>query len=461
MQYPIPQAFDAAHYLAQNPDVYAAGLNTPAAAWQHYINYGAAESLQGATSRAPAPWFDAVWYLAQNPDLAMAGLSPPDLFIHYLTWGMAEGRSPQPNRLTIQSDTLTGTDRDEVFHAPIVQVDATHTSTLQLGDRIDGGAGTDTLIADLAGGTIAPQLTGIEHLQLSAYYPTTVLAAHIQGLADLTITQSLAPLTIQQLPDLVDVHLNNLVSVKDPAGQPNHITLGYQPQALDGRAVQHLSLDNVWLKPGGAQLYFNTHGPASLNILDISVSGVSALGGIAGAPGPGFGGQPSTVLDGLHTVRVDAQAAVDLGVLAAPHLKLLDASASLAGVAVDLSLVKTASLAIHGGAGDDAYAISIQQPIHLSTGGGRDTLVLKGLGTPVLDAPVVLYGQHTSASVDVALAARHGASDPLLVYWQDATGQVCLGLDGDGSQGSSGIQLLAVIGDLSLSDIAGGLSLIY
>lgn len=86
--------FDASHYLSRNPDVFAAGLNTASAAWRHYLQYGAAESLAGPPGRAPAPWFDAAWYLAQHPDLAAAGLAPADLFAHFATWGIAEGRAP-------------------------------------------------------------------------------------------------------------------------------------------------------------------------------------------------------------------------------------------------------------------------------------------------------------------------------------------------------------------------------
>ncbi len=445
----IPEGFDAFYYLTQNPDVVAAGMTTPQAAWMHYLKWGMAEgrSPQAPAVAEPAP--------ASPPEPIPP---PPDPIL--------ESDPIMEITLTVKSDRLVGTDGDDMFHAPIEQVEASNVGTLQLGDRIDGGAGFDTLIASLVGGMVAPHLDSIEHLQLSAYYPSTVQAAYAQGLTDLTITQSLAPLAIQQLPDLVNLHLQDLVTVLDAAGQPNHITLNYQPQALAGRAEQSISLDNAWLKPGGTQLYIGTHGSASLNVLDISVIGASSLGGIAGAPGAGYNSPSSAVLDGLHTVRVDARSVVDLGKLATPHLKQLDASASSAGVSVDLSLVVSPSLAIHGGAGDDSVIIDvshIQQPVHLSTGGGHDTLVLSGLGSSVQDAPVVLRGTHTAATVDAALAARHSASDALLVYWQDVGGQVWLGLDADGSNNAegAGIQLLATLNDLALSDIPGGLTLIY
>ncbi len=50
--------FDAAWYLARNPDVAAEGLEPLA----HYLEYGAAER------RDPNPLFDTNWYLAHNPE---------------------------------------------------------------------------------------------------------------------------------------------------------------------------------------------------------------------------------------------------------------------------------------------------------------------------------------------------------------------------------------------------------
>jgi GT2 family glycosyltransferase/glycosyltransferase involved in cell wall biosynthesis len=76
--------FDTDWYLAQNPDVAAAGIN----ALVHYLRNGAAEG------RDPNPLFDTDWYLARNPDVAAAGINP---LVHYLRNGAAEGRNPSPS----------------------------------------------------------------------------------------------------------------------------------------------------------------------------------------------------------------------------------------------------------------------------------------------------------------------------------------------------------------------------
>ena len=73
--------FDAAYYLANNPDVAAAGVD-PA---EHYATVGWTEG------RNPDAFFNTDYYLNQNPDVAAAGIDP---LTHYETIGWKEGRDP-------------------------------------------------------------------------------------------------------------------------------------------------------------------------------------------------------------------------------------------------------------------------------------------------------------------------------------------------------------------------------
>lgn len=73
------ELFDAAWYVARNPDV-ASQYPDPA---EHYVRHG------GAEGRAPSPQFDAKTYLKKYPDVAEAGQNP---LVHYLLHGKAEGR---------------------------------------------------------------------------------------------------------------------------------------------------------------------------------------------------------------------------------------------------------------------------------------------------------------------------------------------------------------------------------
>ena len=84
--------FDAAYYLAANPDVAAAGADP----YTHFLTYGWREG------RNPSANFSTSDYLAANPDVAKAGIDP---LLHYEDYGQAEGRaafevtSPTPDPL--------------------------------------------------------------------------------------------------------------------------------------------------------------------------------------------------------------------------------------------------------------------------------------------------------------------------------------------------------------------------
>ncbi|MDW7748757.1 hypothetical protein [Halomonas sp.] len=51
--------------------------------------------LAKKSAEGPPPWFDENWYLAEYPDVAAAGMDP---WVHYCRHGKAEGRLPRRNR---------------------------------------------------------------------------------------------------------------------------------------------------------------------------------------------------------------------------------------------------------------------------------------------------------------------------------------------------------------------------
>ena len=82
--------FDADWYLAQNPDVRAAGVD-PAL---HFLLWGLKDQ------RDPGPGFSTVHYLRLYPDIQAAGINP---LIHYLTAGWDEKRSIHPQMPELQA----------------------------------------------------------------------------------------------------------------------------------------------------------------------------------------------------------------------------------------------------------------------------------------------------------------------------------------------------------------------
>ncbi|MCG7598390.1 hypothetical protein MHM84_01160 [Halomonas sp. McH1-25] len=73
--------FDTSFYLAKNPDVKSAGINP----LTHYMEYGWKEG------RDPSVEFDTDFYLSENPDVANAGINPAK---HFEEYGLEEGRDP-------------------------------------------------------------------------------------------------------------------------------------------------------------------------------------------------------------------------------------------------------------------------------------------------------------------------------------------------------------------------------
>lgn len=89
----VAAEFDAAFYLALNPDVVSAGMDP----LDHFIRTGWLED------RDPNARFSVLDYLENNPDVAAANVNP---FAHYLTRGRAEGRSPR-HELGFRYDVIT------------------------------------------------------------------------------------------------------------------------------------------------------------------------------------------------------------------------------------------------------------------------------------------------------------------------------------------------------------------
>ena len=76
--------FDRDHYLDENEDVRAAGVDPIV----HYLLHGAMEG------RNPGPDFDNDWYRSHYPDAAASKLPP---LVHYLEIGKAQGLKTKPN----------------------------------------------------------------------------------------------------------------------------------------------------------------------------------------------------------------------------------------------------------------------------------------------------------------------------------------------------------------------------
>ena len=154
--------------------------------WQHYDQFWAENYASKGTFNNPSISFDVQKYMddklakmqADDPSYTMdmlvkafqdAGLNPIE---HYMAFGQAEGLHPsavgagatgETYQLTSEDDEIYGTAANDYFNAK--------EGTLQSNDYIDGGAGNDTLYANInAGGTsvISPEIRNVETILFRA-----------------------------------------------------------------------------------------------------------------------------------------------------------------------------------------------------------------------------------------------------------------------------------------------------
>ena len=91
--------FITSEYLTENQDVAAAGVNP----FQHYQMYGQAEGRAPNATFPSLAEFDWETYVAANPDLGAAGINTAaEAYDHYITFGYAEGRPGAPDNSDFQ-----------------------------------------------------------------------------------------------------------------------------------------------------------------------------------------------------------------------------------------------------------------------------------------------------------------------------------------------------------------------
>ena len=79
--------FDSRWYLAQYPDIEAAGVDPV----EHFVSFGWREQ------RNPSAYFQTTWYLQNNTDVDQAQINP---LLHFIEHGEAENRLPNPDGLS-------------------------------------------------------------------------------------------------------------------------------------------------------------------------------------------------------------------------------------------------------------------------------------------------------------------------------------------------------------------------
>ncbi|WP_322529094.1 hypothetical protein R5R73_05750 [Salinicola sp. LHM] len=373
--------FNTAEYLAANPDVAASGMNP----LDHFLQYGAAEGRAPNAAYQPiAAGFDSDAYLAANPDVAAAVQSGAfaSAYEHWVEYGQFEdtreatynGGTPvtgitdpaagETTDLAKGVESVTGTAGNDTFNGVVSALSSAR--TLDAGDSIDGGEGSDTLNVDLqtsfAGFSGDGGMTGVETVNLSneGSIGRNFDASGVEGVEQYTLNGNI------NLVDVADA--TAAVAIADRTAD---LTVDYADKATDGSAdALDLSVSNVGTvedadttKIERQDVAVNADGIESLNL---TTAGDNVLD-----------------LSGVNAKAITASGTGTLDTSVAAATKTFDASANEGAVKVDLGNA-AAVTAVQTGAGDDTITAAtgdLATNAVIDGGDGANTLALSGSGT--------------------------------------------------------------------------------
>ncbi|WP_116967910.1 beta strand repeat-containing protein, partial [Campylobacter fetus] len=257
--------------------------------------------------------------------------------------------------LTTENDTITGTEGGDLISGVVSSLASEN--TLNAGDVIDGGAGSDILKVDLksnfTGLDSSGVIKGVEKISLlnSGLISRTFDAKGIKDVQTLALNSEKG-ISVTNLANIVDVEVNGF------KGTNFNVDSIYADKVLDGSAdVQNLKVNGVGAKGASVAITADKIENLSLNAT----------------------GKDSFLKDiTSKDVSVKGNANITLEVKAG--VNSLDASASSGKVSADLKAadVKT----VKGGSGDDKFVVGTKVAnVNVDGGAGNDELEINGAGT--------------------------------------------------------------------------------
>jgi hypothetical protein len=267
--------------------------------------------------------------------------------------------TPVSTALTVGSDTVTGTTgADTVSGGRIDTV-----QTLNSGDSISLGDGADTLTANLNAISVAPTLTGIETVQLTALGAATVDFVNTTGVTKIVNSASSAGLTVDNIAALAEVDITNTSSAT---------TIIFKDAAVAG-TTDSVTLNLNSVSGGIITMGGETDGDGGIETINITAAGTNTTGDIA------FGTTAtSVVVTGSGSLDINAGAEF-------ARFTSFDASAATGDVDVSFADRPTTSasldLSVTTGSGNDDVSLALVvdadvDNITVDLGAGNDRLVL-------------------------------------------------------------------------------------
>lgn len=359
--------------------IQGAGLS----AWSHYVQYGDKEGISPSYAldgdkycQAKADAMNAAagegeksdWTAAEiKTAINDANMSVLDHFETYAGTAANEAdkadypvdHKPFQFDLTTDVDTVAGTAADEIING------ATGTSrvaTLNDGDMIDGGAGTDTLNVDMAKNFTGFKDGYMKNVEIVNLDSSASSAVSFNGKGSEGVqTYNLSGVVNLQDLSAADITVNLADRAKGEA------IIKFADEAVKGKAdTLTLGLDNV-----GTVDADKGDTPVTVTINGIEELTVNAAG------------ENAVTLNGGNAVKAltvtgdgDLNAA-----LADTSLESVDASAATGDLSVDLTAANSKLASVILGSGNDTLTLGINAAIDCSINGGAgdDEVVLQGL----------------------------------------------------------------------------------
>jgi Ca2+-binding RTX toxin-like protein len=269
---------------------------------------------------------------------------------------------------------FTGSSVADIFDA---SVNANGTQTLQSSDSLNGGAGTDALVATITGtGTYAPTLTAIENVSATFTAAGTLSLANATGLESLTNDSSTAN---------HGVTFSNIGSTSVALAMENtgtDTTFAFTSAATAGTNSVSLSLDNV--SRTGSDTDVTIAGVETINIVTSgTASDIDLIA--AAATTITASGNAALTLDSLNADGATAVTRVDGSTM----------TAALTVTADGLGTAQT-TVTVIGGSGNDVIDVDdVANAVSVVGGAGNDTITAANLAGDITTADVINGGDGT------------------------------------------------------------------
>ena len=223
--------------------------------------------------------------------------------------------------------------------------------TLNSGDRLTGGDGTDELIAVVNASVTPSSMSGIENLSISAITNAVTLdLTNATGVSSIVNQGSSTALTLSGVPTTAGV------SIRDTAIAGQTVTYSSVAGTADTATI---TLQNV---TGAATLI-----AGGIETLNLVTAGTTAqtLANLTDA--------------NTATLNISGTSALNVTLTGAAAVRTIDAS-TLAGV-LTVTPTTTLGATVTGGAGNDAITLNRVVADSVAGGAGNDTITFTGAGT--------------------------------------------------------------------------------